>query len=217
LSLLRARFCERLAQLAGLAEHGLAFLVGLFSLLDALIDLPLAESLEQIKVAPAIASVLLDGSGEAGLDRVYRLIKSYEAADWDATKAVAGSLRLEPSDVSSAYSESVLWSQQVLHGGSKVNDSRRRARHAIRGTVRVLCADDEGAERIMSAKLVNVSVQGLQVELQTPVQVRTRVHLNDLPLGISGRGVVRYCKSARGKYLVGLEFPDGTGWQEPLA
>lgn len=217
LSLLRARFCERLAQIAGQTEHGLAFLLGLFSLLDALIDLPLDESLEQIKVAPAIASVLLDGSGEAALDRVYRLMKSYEAADWPAVKAVAASLRLEPSEVSSVYSESVLWSQQVLRGGSRLKDSRRRARHALRGTVRVLCADDEGAERILSAKLINVSVQGLQIELQVPVKERTRVHLNDVPLGISGRGVVRYCKPARGKYLAGLEFPDGTGWQEPFA
>jgi EAL and modified HD-GYP domain-containing signal transduction protein len=40
LSLVRARFCERLAGLARIAPPNLAFLMGLFSLLDGLIDLP---------------------------------------------------------------------------------------------------------------------------------------------------------------------------------
>jgi c-di-GMP-related signal transduction protein len=216
LSLLRARFCERLAQLAGVADHGQAFLMGLFSLLDALIDLPLDESLQQIKVSEAVAAALLQPSSETGLSRVFQLAKSYEAGDWANAKTFNETLRIPPAEVSSAYSESVLWSQRALRGVTRTHDGRRRTRHPARGNLRFLCTDDAGSERIMSGKLINVSVQGLQLELLTPLRPRTRVHCNDVPLGIAGNGVVRYCNPAKGKYLVGIEFPDGTGWREPL-
>jgi len=32
---------------------------------------------------------------------------------------------------------------------------------------------------------------------------------------VSGRGVVRYCNPSKGKFLIGLEFTNGTGWREP--
>lgn len=217
LSLLRARFCERTAQLSGVADASQAFLMGLFSLLDALIDLPLSESLAQVNVSEDISAALLGGSSKTNLERVYRLVKAYEAAEWDEAKAIAAMLRVEPAAVSSAYSESVLWAQHALRGGTRTHDARKRVRHAVKGNIRFLCLDEDGGERIMMAKLVNASVQGLQVEVPVPIPVRTRVHCNDLPLGISGRGTVRYCKPGRGKYLVGLEFPDGTGWREPFA
>ena len=48
LSIVRARFCERLAQLGGIAQHGDAFMMGMFSLLDALVDCPLDEALREV-------------------------------------------------------------------------------------------------------------------------------------------------------------------------
>ena len=45
LSIVRARFCERLMQLAGITQQNEAFLMGMFSLLDALLDRPLNEAL----------------------------------------------------------------------------------------------------------------------------------------------------------------------------
>ncbi len=44
-SLVRARFCESVARLAHKGLEQSAFLTGLFSLLDALIDRPLEETL----------------------------------------------------------------------------------------------------------------------------------------------------------------------------
>src|SRR5581483_8741679 len=83
-SLVRARFCELVAQLASekLAEY--AFLTGLFSLLDALIDRPLEEALAELSLAPEIASAL---AGKALnndlLTGVLDLARAYEAADWN--------------------------------------------------------------------------------------------------------------------------------------
>ena len=41
----------------------------------------------------------------------------------------------------------------------------------------------------------------------------TYVTVNDLGIGITGRGSVRYCRYEKGKYVVGLEFAGGTGWK----
>ena len=35
---------------------------------------------------------------------------------------------------------------------------------------------------------------------------------NHHKLGVSGRGTVRYCRSAKGQYEIGVEFSNGTGW-----
>jgi c-di-GMP-related signal transduction protein len=58
--LVRARFCEAAIVLTGepLAEH--AFLMGLFSLLDALVDRPLEELLVAVGLAPPIMAALLE-------------------------------------------------------------------------------------------------------------------------------------------------------------
>jgi hypothetical protein len=47
------------------------------------------------------------------------------------------------------------------------------------------------------------------------VPERSFLTCNDRKLGISGRGVVRYCNFVKGKYEVGVEFSGGTGWREP--
>src|SRR6202021_1280245 len=53
-SLVRARFCESVARLAHKGLEQSAFLTGLFSLLDALIDRPLEETLAALCLAPPI-------------------------------------------------------------------------------------------------------------------------------------------------------------------
>jgi EAL and modified HD-GYP domain-containing signal transduction protein len=116
LSLVRGHFCQRLAQLSGIQDHHLAFLMGLFSLLDALIDLPLEEALLQAGVAPAISRALLGTAREDDAFRnVYRLACLYETADWDAVKDFAERLKIKTSGLSDAYAETTLWAHQLMH------------------------------------------------------------------------------------------------------
>lgn len=215
-SLVRAHFCERLAQLANVSEHSRGFLMGLFSLLDALIDVPLEEALQQAGVGPAISGALLGTEGQAGpLRDVYTLVREYEAGDWKAVSASASRLGIKASSIGEAYSESTLWAQQALHGTSRKANSRRKPRHTVQGTLHVLWDDGTGRERVTVAHLLNVSVDGLQLQLEERIPVRTAVSCNAPKVGISGRGLVRYCNPSKGKYLVGLEFTNGTGWREP--
>lgn len=215
-SLVRASFCERLVKLAVRSEPSLGFLMGLFSLLDALIDVPLQEALRQAGVGPAISGALLDASeGDEALRCVYKLVREYETGHWRDASASAANLGINAAALATAYSESTLWAQQALHATARKANSRRSARHNIQGTFNILWEDGAGHEKVSVAHLVNISVDGMQLQLSERIPVHTSVSCNDAKLGISGRGSVRYCNSSKGKYLIGLEFCNGTGWREP--
>ena len=212
-SLLRASFCERLAQLTtSVPEGGQGFLMGMFSLLDALIDLPLEDALKQVGVGPGIADALLGTASQRNLLRdIYSLACSYERCDWNAVTAAAATLRIQASGISQAYSEATLWAQRALHATSRQSNSRREARFPQTAALRVLWEDEEGRERISNAQIKNASKSGLQLQVPDKIPLRSLLRCNDPKIGISGTGSVRYCTPFRGQYLIGLDFANGTG------
>jgi c-di-GMP-related signal transduction protein len=112
-SLVRARFCESLAVEKGLKQS--AFLMGLFSFLDALIDRPLQETLSEISLAPEITAVL---SGQAPPDDplalIYDLARAYEVADWPGVEEVARRLGVAVNGLGEVYCAAAGWAAQVL-------------------------------------------------------------------------------------------------------
>jgi EAL and modified HD-GYP domain-containing signal transduction protein len=145
-SLLRASFCERLAKLSIGPESRQGFLMGLFSLLDALIDLPLDEALRQAGVGPVITTALLGTGAEPGVLReIYSLARSYEQCDWPAASATAAKRKIEQSGINQAYSDATLWAQRALHATTRQGNSRREVRMSKNGSLRILWEDDRGA------------------------------------------------------------------------
>jgi len=215
-SLVRARFCERLMQLASAQSHGLGFLMGLFSLLDALIDVPLEEALQKAGITGPIRDVLV-GTAEADepLHHIYALVRQYEATDWKGVSEAAAKLGIKTAAISEAYAESTLWAQQALHATVRKGNSRKRTRYPAEGSLQILLEDAMGREKVLRGRLLNVSVNGLQIELEDRIPLHAAVACNSPKHGISGRGSVRYCNPRKGKFLVGLEFGNGTGWREP--
>jgi EAL and modified HD-GYP domain-containing signal transduction protein len=114
-SLVRARFCESVAKLAKNGLEQSAFLAGLFSLLDALIDRPLEETLSAMCLAPEIAAVLTgEATGGDPLAVVYELARAYEAADWQRVEEIALQLRVPVASLGEVYCAATGWAQQVL-------------------------------------------------------------------------------------------------------
>ncbi len=202
-SLVRAGFCERLAQLAPGTKSHVGFLVGLFSLLDALLDVSLEEALGRAGVGAVISGALLGAGEESVYSGLHKLIGLYERGAWEPVRALAGRLGIKASDVAMAYTESTVWAQQALGARS---DSRSHVRRKAEGTVRVEWRDAEGRERTSNAKLVNVSATGLQVRTAEEIPVHTAVLCHDPETGISRSGSIRYCRVSRREYLIGLGF-----------
>jgi c-di-GMP-related signal transduction protein len=115
LSIVRARFCERLAQLGGSVNHDEAFMMGMFSLLDALIDCPLSEALREVELATGIAEALLGTASQQNvLTKIYELTRQYELGNWDGIEELARDCGVPATAVGAAYVESTLWAQRLL-------------------------------------------------------------------------------------------------------
>jgi len=93
-ALVRGRLCELLAEPAGFRDRAPdLFLLGAFSLIDALLDYPLDAVLDQIPIAPDVKAALL---GDAGpLRDVLELATAYGDFDWVRVSAAASRLSLD--------------------------------------------------------------------------------------------------------------------------
>ena len=66
LALLRARLCQRVAAARGGVPEHAAFMVGLFSVVDALLDVPMDQALERLPFSAEVNSALLGHEGPIG-------------------------------------------------------------------------------------------------------------------------------------------------------
>jgi len=116
-ALLRARFSELLAPWAGIAHRKSdLFLIGLFSLLDAMLGRPLAEILDEMRLGGDIAEALLGTApADQPLAGVFTLVRQYETAGWNALAEVASRLRVPTEIIVDLYLEAASWSDEIYH------------------------------------------------------------------------------------------------------
>lgn len=114
-AVLRGRLCERLAFRAGLRHRsGEFFVMGMFSLLDALVGRPLEELLGGFHLCDDVREALLGASTDASpAARIYHLALAAERGEWHPVEALAAGLQISAQDVSEAYFEAALWSRRV--------------------------------------------------------------------------------------------------------
>jgi EAL and modified HD-GYP domain-containing signal transduction protein len=115
-ALVRARFCELLGKSANQsAGDGDAFLMGMFSLLDAMIDRPLVEIVVELNLRQDMQEALLrTAKCNTVLGSLLRLVKGYEEADWEKVQIEAESLKLSSSDIARYYLETLDWVDALL-------------------------------------------------------------------------------------------------------
>jgi c-di-GMP-related signal transduction protein len=112
-ALVRARFCELLSERVGFCGSDL-FLMGLLSLMDAILDTPMAMIIEQIAVDQAIKSVLLGDSSP--LLPFYRLMLAQESARWQEAAELSKELRLGAKESAENYWQALQWARGVNAG-----------------------------------------------------------------------------------------------------
>ena len=113
LSLTRARFAELLAISHGkLRDTGMAFLTGMMSLMDAILDEDMPSVMGKLPLTNEIKGALLHGEGL--LATYLRLVKFYEQAEWDKAKDIQEELGLKPEEVPDAYHDALSWSNEQM-------------------------------------------------------------------------------------------------------
>lgn len=113
LSLLRAKFAENLAPVFGMAMRSQElFLVGLFSILDIILDCSMEEALSMVRVSGKIRTALLEHTGS--LAEVLHFIVKYESAEWQEVSRQLVLKNIEIPDVSHAWVSSLQWYAKLI-------------------------------------------------------------------------------------------------------
>ncbi len=112
-ALVRARFSEKLVALTGIgrSEDDL-FLMGLFSLADAMLDKNMIEVLEEIPLPSDVKETLLGKEHEYGY--IMDFVKSYEAGNWEVIAEICQDLNINTEDLLEAYADSIKWVTEVM-------------------------------------------------------------------------------------------------------
>jgi c-di-GMP-related signal transduction protein len=113
--LVRGRFCELLAPLAGMPNHSNdLFLMGLLSVMDAILDRPLDTILAELPVRQEIKDALLARTG------LYRnlldIAIAHETADWEKVNALVEVLEIRKEKVPALYVAAMEWSSALRRG-----------------------------------------------------------------------------------------------------
>jgi len=107
-SLVRARMCEQIGIRTGQARPEECFTVGLLSVLDALMDMPITDVVAQLPLAQHISSALVDHGGVLG--EVLHATIAYEEGHTDQLD----SLLLESVPLLEVYLESCAWATDAI-------------------------------------------------------------------------------------------------------
>jgi EAL and modified HD-GYP domain-containing signal transduction protein len=113
-SLIRANFCESISSKVGMRDRDAdLFLMGLFSMMDAILDRPMTEVLAEISVSPDVKTALLLGRNR--FRDVFDLVLDYEKGDWGGLSTLAASLDLEEPEIPELYLKSVESAREFFH------------------------------------------------------------------------------------------------------
>ncbi len=113
LSLLRAKFAENLAPLFSQASQASElFLMGLFSVLDVILDMPIEEALKIVQVSGQIQNALVSHTGV--LAPVLDFITQYENANWHEVSRQLIVHDMDMQKVYEAYVHSLEWYGNVI-------------------------------------------------------------------------------------------------------
>jgi c-di-GMP-related signal transduction protein len=117
-SLVRARFCELLAPKLGPTRSDL-FLMGMLSLMDAILEIPMGVVVEGLAVDADTKAELLSArtGNETPLSPVYRLMVAREAGNWEQVAAETKKFnKLSIASVNRAYNEAMAWAREMTAG-----------------------------------------------------------------------------------------------------
>jgi len=112
-SAVRARLCEALARVAGFEGREFdLFLLGAFSLIDAMLDSTMEQALAQMPIAADVKAALLGDASR--LRQVLDLAVQYEDGAWEAFTETAAAMGLAESTVPPIHVEALAWAREAF-------------------------------------------------------------------------------------------------------
>lgn len=108
-SLVRAKFTEQIFVDSGASSKSLnAYLIGLLSMIDVILERPLEEVLAEVLVPIEVKNALLHIEKNE-YSKALDLILCYEKAQWNEVMLLANDLNIENMDLGKAYLDALNW------------------------------------------------------------------------------------------------------------
>lgn len=112
MSLVRAKFFDLLAERRGLKNNPpIAFLVGLFSLLEGLLDQSMTDIVKQLPLSDEVNDALLGKNIE--MNNYMTLVRSLESALWLNVIKQAKILNIDQKQLHVLYNQAIVWGNGV--------------------------------------------------------------------------------------------------------
>jgi hypothetical protein len=94
---------------------------------------------------------------------------------------------------------------------------RRHDRTGESAPVQVMWKDRSGNDRLLNGRTVDVSQDGMRLELKERIEEGTFVNFRVDVLKLHGTASVRRCVHKGARYMVGLQFTGGLKWKAEAA
>ncbi len=112
-TIIRAVFCEALApKLRMQGRETDLFFLGMFSLMDAILERSMSSILAEMPIAEDVKVALL--GKDNSFRQVLETVVAYEKGDWGKFSRLAGRLKLHEAVVPEIYLKSVEWTKQIF-------------------------------------------------------------------------------------------------------
>jgi|ERR1700733_4158866 c-di-GMP-related signal transduction protein len=108
MAMIRARFCELAAKLCGFIANE-QYLLGMLSLLSAMLAVPMEELTPELPLRREIRDALQGTVNREG--RMLEWLKGHECGDWVTCEEIVESSRLRQGEVDKCYTEAVFWAE----------------------------------------------------------------------------------------------------------
>jgi c-di-GMP-related signal transduction protein len=117
-SLVRARFCELLTPKVAHGDADL-FLLGMLSLIDAILSVPIGVVIEELSLKTDIKAQLLSAKTgkKTALSPVYDLMLAREVGDWEQVTRLAKQLNLSLSQIAEISNQAMRWAHEIITAG----------------------------------------------------------------------------------------------------
>lgn len=107
LCIIRARFCELIAQKVAPGQANMAFLTGLFSLLDAILDRSMEQILTRLPFPEPIKTALMKEKNM--LYYILEVVKAYESESWWMLEQAVLLINIPSDSLPSLYKSALNW------------------------------------------------------------------------------------------------------------
>lgn len=115
--LVRGRMCELLAEASGRGHEAQAFMVGMISQLDLLLDVEMTEILRQVPLQDTIKQAIAERAGILG--ELLAAVEAFEEGNWQQVEGAS----LDKAFFEVAYRHSLHWADQALLALSEAAES----------------------------------------------------------------------------------------------